>query len=149
MSTFMNRQPAFYDWPALKHTPPSGAGAYVGCMYHEYIDVMVQHGAQIPSQAFVGNGPPYLVGRVSYGFGWTGPCVSTDTACSSSLVAAHLAQKVSSLLSQHDTTCLLPAVRLQGGLNQKQSMCLMTNHDKSQLSGLLNLCTADSLLHVT
>ena len=71
------------------------AGVYVGCMYHEYIDVMVQNGVQPPSQAFVGNGPPYLVGRLSYGFGWTGPCVSTDTACSSSLVAAHLAQKVS------------------------------------------------------
>ncbi len=70
-------------------------------MYHEYIDVMVQNGAQLPSQAFVGNGPPYLVGRLSYGFGWTGPCVSTDTACSSSLVAAHLAQKVSIGTSNH------------------------------------------------
>ena len=73
------------------------AGVYVGCMYHEYIDVMVQSGAQPPSQAFIGNGPPYLVGRLSYGFGWTGPCISTDTACSSSLVATHLAQKVSSM----------------------------------------------------
>ena len=71
------------------------AGVYVGCMYHEYLDVMVQNGTQPPSQAFVGNGAPYLVGRLSYGFGWTGPCVSTDTACSSSLVAVHLAQKVS------------------------------------------------------
>ncbi|KAK9837058.1 hypothetical protein WJX84_003543 [Apatococcus fuscideae] len=77
----------------LGHTMGSATGVYVGCMYHEYIDVMVQSGAQPPSQAFIGNGPPYLVGRLSYGFGWTGPCISTDTACSSSLVATHLAQK--------------------------------------------------------
>ena len=32
-----------------------------------------------------------LSGRVSYTFGWTGPCLTTDTACSSSLVAMHLA----------------------------------------------------------
>lgn len=32
-----------------------------------------------------------LSGRISYTFGWTGPCLTTDTACSSSLVAMHLA----------------------------------------------------------
>ena len=69
------------------------AGVYVGCMYHEYIEVMVSHGCTLPPQAFIGNGPPYMVGRLSYAFGLTGPCVSTDTACSSSLVAAHLAHQ--------------------------------------------------------
>lgn len=59
-------------------------------MYHEYIDYMVESGMKLPAQTFVGNGPPYMVGRISYTFGLTGPCVSTDTACSSSLVAAHL-----------------------------------------------------------
>lgn len=67
------------------------AGVYVGCMYHEYIDLMVGTGNALPPQAFIGNGPPYMVGRLSYTFGFTGPCVSTDTACSSSLVATHLA----------------------------------------------------------
>ena len=62
-------------------------------MYHEYIDVQVAAGAKLPPQAFIGNGPPYMVGRLSYAFGLTGPCVSTDTACSSSLVAAHLAHR--------------------------------------------------------
>ncbi len=33
----------------------------------------------------------FLIGRVSYTFGLTGPCVSTHTACSSSLVSTHLA----------------------------------------------------------
>lgn len=62
-------------------------------MYHEYIDLMAGSGVALPPQAFIGNGPPYLVGRLSYTFGFTGPCVSTDTACSSSLVATHLAAK--------------------------------------------------------
>lgn len=62
-------------------------------MYHEYIDVQVGAGATLPPQAFIGNGPPYMVGRLSYAFGLTGPCVSTDTACSSSLVATHLAHR--------------------------------------------------------
>ncbi len=65
----------------------------MGCMYHEYIDLMAGSGVALPPQAFIGNGPPYLVGRLSYTFGFTGPCVSTDTACSSSLVATHLAAK--------------------------------------------------------
>lgn len=44
------------------------------------------------SGASTGNTAPFLVGRVSYTFALTGPCISTDTACSSSLVAAHLAR---------------------------------------------------------
>ena len=38
-----------------------------------------------------GNGLDFLIGRMSYSFGLTGPCVSTHTACSSSLVSTHLA----------------------------------------------------------
>lgn len=62
-------------------------------MYHEYIDLMAGSGSPLPPQAFIGNGAPYMVGRISYAFGFTGPCLSTDTACSSSLVSTHLAAK--------------------------------------------------------
>ena len=66
---------------------------YVGCMYHEWLDVTVAAGMALAPRSFVGNGAAYMVGRLSYTFGLTGPCVSTDTACSSSLIAAHLAHK--------------------------------------------------------
>lgn len=51
---------------------------------------------KLAPQAVVGSGLSFMVGRLSYTFGMTGPCVSTDTACSSSLVSTHLAHKVNS-----------------------------------------------------
>ena len=70
------------------------AGVYVGCMYQEYLDVQVGATAKVAPQAVVGSGLSFMVGRLSYTFNFTGPCVSTDTACSSSLVSTHLACKV-------------------------------------------------------
>ncbi len=69
-------------------------GVYVGCMYQEFTQLQYNLGYKISPGIATGNGISYLVGRLSYTFGLTGPCVSTDTACSSSLVAAHLAHKV-------------------------------------------------------
>ena len=48
-------------------------------------------GVQVTPNMSTGNGMDFLIGRVSYTFGLTGPCVSTHTACSSSLVSTHLA----------------------------------------------------------
>ena len=67
-------------------------GAYVGCMFQEYMDVVSAGSNKLAVQALTGNGDSFMVGRLSYTFGFKGPCVSTDTACSSSLVAAHLAR---------------------------------------------------------
>ena len=47
-------------------------GVYVGCMYHEWIDVIVAGTRKLPPQAVVGSGLPYMVGRISYTFGFTG-----------------------------------------------------------------------------
>ena len=52
--------------PALLSPASGQVGVYVGAMYHEYLDVMAASGQKLPPQAFVGNGAPYMVGRLSY-----------------------------------------------------------------------------------
>ena len=47
-------------------------GVYVGCMYHEHLDVVTSTAAKLSPQAIVGNGAPYMVGRLSYTFGFSG-----------------------------------------------------------------------------
>ena len=70
-------------------------GVYAGCMYQEYIQLQQNLGHRLGPASVTGNGISYLVGRLSYTFNLTGPCISTDTACSSSLVS--LAQAHASL----------------------------------------------------
>ena len=77
----------------------------------EYLDgVLGPAGvADANSNAIIGHGLSFLVGRLSYTFGLQGPCVSTDTACSSSLVALHMAHAA---ISRADA-----AAGLAGGVN--------------------------------
>ena len=70
------------------------AGMYVGCMHQEYTNILTTAYQKLSPQAIVGSGLSFMVGRLSYTFGFSGPCISTDTACSSSLIATHLAHKV-------------------------------------------------------
>lgn len=74
-----------------KSAIPTDTGVYVGVMHMEYIQYLAGNGARVTPAVTTGNGMDFLIGRVSYTFGLTGPCLSTHTACSSSLVAAHLA----------------------------------------------------------
>ena len=41
-------------------------------MYSEYTDVIVAGGQKLPPQAVVGSGLSFMVGRLSYTFGFTG-----------------------------------------------------------------------------
>ena len=77
-------------------------------MYAEFLDAVLGPlgMANSNSSAITGHGASFLVGRTSYVFGLTGPCVSTDTACSSSLVAAHLAHQVQCLHARLDSHAL-------------------------------------------
>lgn len=68
-------------------------GVFVGCMYHEYPAFLKQNGIGLTASSATGGSASFMVGRISYNFGFTGPCVCTDTACSSSLVALHLARR--------------------------------------------------------
>ncbi len=85
------------SWEALERAriDPAGlkgsaTGVFTGLMYLDYADA--QGTGSVAS------------GRVSYVFGFEGPCVTIDTACSSSLVAVHLA--VRSLRSGESTFAL-------------------------------------------
>jgi acyl transferase domain-containing protein/NADPH:quinone reductase-like Zn-dependent oxidoreductase/acyl carrier protein len=51
-----------------------------------------------------------ISGRISYIFGFEGPCISIDTACSSSLVAIHLAKK--SIIDQESDLAIVVGVNL-------------------------------------
>ncbi len=78
-------------------------------MHQEYLDVQAAAHGRLPPQAVAGSGLSFMVGRLSFTFGLTGPSVSTDTACSSSLVAVHLAHKARrrpSLPAPGGRTCL-------------------------------------------
>jgi acyl transferase domain-containing protein len=45
-------------------------GVYIGCMYQEYVMLMVGCGHKISPGLCTGSGLSYLVGRVSYTFGF-------------------------------------------------------------------------------
>ena len=78
------------------HHIGSRIGVYIGCMYTEYLDGVLGLArlSDTAATSITGHGLSFMVGRLSFTFGWQGPCISMDTACSSSLVAVHLGQKV-------------------------------------------------------
>ena len=67
-------------------------GVFVGCMFYDYLRSFEILNVGLDPSVVLGNGSPYLNGRLSYTFDLVGPCVGIDTACSSSLVAAHSAR---------------------------------------------------------
>jgi len=71
----------------------SDTGVFLGISTNDYGQILSQS-AQSSSnnaQAGAGNAASVASGRISYTFGFQGPCMAIDTACSSSMVAAHLA----------------------------------------------------------
>ncbi|MFN0204706.1 MAG: SDR family NAD(P)-dependent oxidoreductase [Planctomycetota bacterium] len=86
-------------WEALEdgcHSPEkwfgSKTGVFVGLRESEYFNSQTRrHATEVGSYYATGNALSTASGRLSYFFGFTGPCFSLDTACSSSLVALHLA----------------------------------------------------------
>ena len=64
-------------------------GVFVGSMFYDYLRLCEMPNQGLDPSAVLGNGSPYLSGRLAYAFDLAGPCVGIDTACSSSLVAVH------------------------------------------------------------
>ena len=71
----------------------SNTGVYVGMSNNEYNLAQLYSGelSRIGAYALTGSTFSTACGRVSYTFGFEGPCITVDTACSSTLTALHLA----------------------------------------------------------
>ena len=70
-----------------------GGGVFVGSMFYDYLRMFELPNQGLDPSAVLGNGSPYLSGRLAYAFNMIGPCVGIDTACSSSLVAVHCGRR--------------------------------------------------------
>ncbi|MBD2385061.1 non-ribosomal peptide synthetase/type I polyketide synthase [Cylindrospermum sp. FACHB-282] len=106
-------------WEALEnagHIPQrnqgSPTGVFVGITLNDYGSIAKQARSDISLEAYgVTGSPSYAAaGRISYTFGFTGPCMAIDTACSSSLVAIH--QACQSLRQQECQMALAGGVNL-------------------------------------
>nr|QEO74256.1 Beta-ketoacyl synthase [uncultured bacterium] len=87
-------------WEALENAAQiedrlatSSTGVFIGITSHDYADLHLpgQDLRGIGAHVITGNTHNAAAGRLSYCFGFQGPCLAVDTACSSSLVAIHLA----------------------------------------------------------
>ena len=77
---------------ALQALAGSSTGVFVGCIWLEFGDLLAQHGASGSAFAVTGNGLAFLGGRVSFAFGFTGPCVPTNTGTQHSYSTHSFAQ---------------------------------------------------------
>lgn len=60
---------------------------FVGASYTEYLQMAMGSAEATSTYVASGGSLSVLAGRISYLFGFMGPCTVVDTACSSSLVA--------------------------------------------------------------
>ncbi|MDO9218235.1 MAG: polyketide synthase, partial [Lacisediminimonas sp.] len=101
-------------------------GVFVGVSSNDYAYHLLNQGAaQIDAYLSSGNAHSTTAGRLSYLFGFTGPCLPVDTACSSSLVALHLA--CTSLRSRESDAALV------GGVNRIISPLGIVNFSKARM----------------
>ncbi|MGH7030390.1 MAG: beta-ketoacyl synthase N-terminal-like domain-containing protein, partial [Stellaceae bacterium] len=90
----------------------SDTGVFIGISTNDYSALLSRtaHGCVGNAVAGPGNAASVAAGRLSYTFGFHGPCVAIDTACSSSLVATHLA--VQALRSRECSLAIVAGVNL-------------------------------------
>ncbi|TCP55919.1 amino acid adenylation domain-containing protein [Tumebacillus sp. BK434] len=84
------------SWEALedsgrdpKSLAGSQTGVFIGIAGSDYLQLGRDLGQLPGPYMFTGNMLNSAAGRLSYTFGFQGPCMAIDTACSSSLVAMH------------------------------------------------------------
>lgn len=54
---------------------PVHTGVYVGVMHMEFLQYLASMGVPVTPNVTTGNGMDFLIGRISYMFGLTGPCL--------------------------------------------------------------------------
>lgn len=69
----------------------SKTAVYIGIGSSDYAFINSGDRAKIDAYSLTGTSASTASGRISYVFGFQGPCISIDTACSSSLVSVHFA----------------------------------------------------------
>ncbi len=111
-------------------------GVFCGIMTHDYADMLIQGGAEHNNFIGTGNSASVLSGRVSYFFGFQGPCMTIDTACSSSLVTTHLAMR-----SLQNGECDLA---LAGGVNMMLAPGVTINCCKANMLAEDGVCKSFS-----
>lgn len=67
---------------------PRDTGVALGAVFNDFVDAC---GAETGVYALTGSALAAASGRLSFAFGWHGPCLTVETACSSALVACHVA----------------------------------------------------------
>ncbi|MBF2003214.1 MAG: SDR family NAD(P)-dependent oxidoreductase [Synechococcales cyanobacterium M58_A2018_015] len=119
------------SWEAFEHAglvpqQHPNTGVFIGISSNDYSQhLLTRHPNEIDAYLATGNSHSTAAGRLSYGYGFTGPSIAVDTACSSSLVAVDLACQ--SLRSQ---TCDLALV---GGVNRIISPEFSINFAKAKM----------------
>ena len=78
-------------FPTMDGATFSKTGVYVGLSSSDYSRISVTEYGVIHPYSALGLAGSVAAGRISFTYGFVGPCVSIDTACSSSLVATHSA----------------------------------------------------------
>jgi acyl transferase domain-containing protein/acyl carrier protein/ubiquinone/menaquinone biosynthesis C-methylase UbiE len=129
-------------WESLEHAGlapdrlrGSATGVFVGLSSSEYSQLVFAAGpAGIDSYAVSGNAHSIAAGRLSYTFGFRGPCIAVDTACSSSLAAVHLACQ-----SLRRGECKLA---IAGGVNVLLTPAVSINHTRARMLAPDGRCKA-------
>ena len=77
----------------VSSSEPSPVGIFMGICTQDYACLQAKYDDSAKDLGYFATGSFFsaAVGRLSYTFGFQGPCIAVDTACSSSLVSVHLA----------------------------------------------------------